>query len=442
MKKRITLLIFTIMLFGTASVGQISEVEYSKLVDYVNCYYTEKYISLNLTIIKKVEDNKSFTKYQKAFKERVISYSDISLGFDKTMPNSTSIFDAFKKFAGHYPKFEDLWIYINNKKNSYKNDWTKEQMIEALIYLPTDKSGNKNNDYKSSLNNAPELLRSDLETKVSYTLFQTQDTGSKTSQDKQKKAKKGRIQDTTKKNANGETKSCTNCHHSSNTEKGNPRKFLSFLFWLCIIGIAAFAFVFRFRTKIKSFSEHLLKSINPKITAAPTPDTSNNQKELKILQHEILRLKDFETDNAKLRNDNKRLENEIRALKQQIVNLQESLSSKSKSDTVSDLPSPTNKPQTYYADAIVGDKFNKVVPIPNEESIYELLLNRQSATTAEFTLYEGNKKQVLRNADKVDGCDKTGTNAGATTIQVEKGETMLDDFGKWKITKKAKIKFI
>lgn len=104
----------------------------------------------------------------------------------------------------------------------------------------------------------------------------------------------------------------------------------------------------------------------------------------------------------------------------------------------------TNYPeqgQKLYADAIVGDRFNKVVTTSNSDSIYELHLKAASDTTAEFTLFEGNKKQVLRNADKVDGCVKQRINSQPESIQVEKGCAILRE-GRWFITKKAIVKFI
>lgn len=99
-------------------------------------------------------------------------------------------------------------------------------------------------------------------------------------------------------------------------------------------------------------------------------------------------------------------------------------------------------PQTLYADVIIGDKFNKVTSDANETSIYQLLLKTPSATTAEFTLYNKNKKQILRNPDKIDGCEKRGTNAGAIDVIVEAGKVQKNDIGSWQITKKAIIKFV
>jgi hypothetical protein len=64
-----------------------------------------------------------------------------------------------------------------------------------------------------------------------------------------------------------------------------------------------------------------------------------------------------------------------------------------------------------------------------------------SPSKANFGIYTGAYKRVLKNPDFVDGCDKQRINPMAQTLETENGETAQDNYGKWQITKKAKIKF-
>lgn len=164
----------------------------------------------------------------------------------------------------------------------------------------------------------------------------------------------------------------------------------------------------------------------------------------KIVEKTVAQLKQNQLDVSHAESYDNETARAITDLQSRVANLEDSKKETERIETAKqeEIKAAINQPKTLFADAIVGDRFNKVVPNPNEETIYELLLKTPSATTAEFTLYEGNKKQVLRNADKIDGCEKTGTNAGATNIQIEKGTAVLQEDGKWKITNKAKIKFV
>jgi TolA-binding protein len=141
----------------------------------------------------------------------------------------------------------------------------------------------------------------------------------------------------------------------------------------------------------------------------------------------------------------KSYDSEIRDLQSRVANLEDGKKETETAEIVKQEEQEevrASQPQTLYADAIVGDSFNKVVSISSIETIYELLLKTPSATTAEFTLHEGNKKQVLHNADKVNGCEKQrNINGASVDIQVEKGTAILQD-GKWYITQKAKVKFV
>jgi len=100
----------------------------------------------------------------------------------------------------------------------------------------------------------------------------------------------------------------------------------------------------------------------------------------------------------------------------------------------------TNDSSTLYADSIIDNTFNRVVETPNEDTVYEI--TKTSIRTATFRIYPDAYKRVIKNPDFIDGCDKQKINSIPQTLEIENGETTQDDFGKWQITKKAKIKLV
>jgi hypothetical protein len=93
-----------------------------------------------------------------------------------------------------------------------------------------------------------------------------------------------------------------------------------------------------------------------------------------------------------------------------------------------------------YADAIINDVFNKVSEQPNEDTVYELRRTTPSDRSAKFIIYKGAYSRVIDTPDFIKGCEKQVT--GKNDLQVDPGEAAQNDLGKWKITKKARIKFI
>jgi ribosomal protein L40E len=95
-----------------------------------------------------------------------------------------------------------------------------------------------------------------------------------------------------------------------------------------------------------------------------------------------------------------------------------------------------------YADAIINGAFHRVSEQPNEDTVFELLVTSSARTTQQFRIYSEACKRVLKNPDFVDGCDKQRISAQPQNLEVEPGETVQDEFGKWKIIKKVKVKFV
>ena len=100
----------------------------------------------------------------------------------------------------------------------------------------------------------------------------------------------------------------------------------------------------------------------------------------------------------------------------------------------------TSNPSTFYADSIIEGVFNSIVEIPNEDTVFKIV--KTSANKATFSIYPDAYKRIIKNPDFADGCDKQRINPMPKTLKIENGETSQDNFGKWQITKKAKIKFV
>jgi hypothetical protein len=144
---------------GSAQV--VDTATYKHLVDYVNCKYAIAYIE------KKGGGNEDFKKdfkYQKeeVWEKKVNSYFDIHKKNTDSSP-----FDRIKKKAVKEYKnnAKILWKAIDEKKNSFDSNWSKKQLIDFLIELPTDKPAT-NNNFKKYLEEATNLLRTDLETQI------------------------------------------------------------------------------------------------------------------------------------------------------------------------------------------------------------------------------------------------------------------------------------
>lgn len=101
---------------------------------------------------------------------------------------------------------------------------------------------------------------------------------------------------------------------------------------------------------------------------------------------------------------------------------------------------PCDQPKTLYADVIIRNFFNKVSELPNDDTVYELLLKTPSDTTAEFTIFQNAYPRVIDTPDFIKGCDKQG--GGKNSLEVESGVVTLQNNGKWQITQPAKVKFV
>ncbi|GHT46409.1 hypothetical protein AGMMS49965_23950 [Bacteroidia bacterium] len=167
-------------------------------------------------------------------------------------------------------------------------------------------------------------------------------------------------------------------------------------------------------------------------------------------QDEITELKG---EKGKLKKENRTLQTEISVLKKKIDELetanqakindpQENINELEKS-TDSDSQDPSSPPpppvsNLLYAKSINHGYFNAVFEHPNDDTIYKL--EKSDELTANFTIYKEAYGTVLECPDLIEGCDKQNWRGKDQSLQIEEGTATLQD-GKWKVTKKANVKF-
>ena len=167
----------------------------------------------------------------------------------------------------------------------------------------------------------------------------------------------------------------------------------------------------------------VLKEVEAKIKTAPSTNPSRSNED--ELRHAIVNLQ------KRIAN----LEDCSRTDKKEF-----SVKSKEEQPMVSITSVPS--PQTLYADTINEGVLSRVTKQPNEDTVYELLLNLPTDKTATFTIYVDAYRRVLKNSDFIEGCEKQRLNQQPTGLDVESGIIQLQDNGKWLITRKVKVKFI
>lgn len=448
MNQAFLLIPFLNIFFVNVSFTQTKQDEYNKLVEYVNCKYAIDYIDLNKSEIKNFNYKNDFEKYKKAFNDNVKSYPDIYIGFNKKFQNSTSVYHALKQSAKGFRKAEVLWQFIENKKKGFSSDWTKEQMIDYLILL-SDKmkvTGQEVN-FKTILNITTNQIKKDLKKQISENLFDAnqeivnETSATKITEIKSEKTKlKTELESkTNEKDLPTNQEQGKRAPKTPDTNKGKS-KFPSVM----IIIFSALTVVGYFGYIKRESIKNLLNRRKSKYTNLRISDLIDYQKRCTELELENIQLRDFEQENAQLRTINKKLQQRIRELEGQKLPKAEP---EKKQPTTNCIPVAKEEKQLsikatfLYADAIINDEFHRTNEQPNADTVFELELT-PNVRTASFHIYIKAYPRVIKNPDFLDGCEKLKISPKPQYLEVEKGVAAQDDFGKWKVTKKAIIKFL
>lgn len=430
MGKKILLATLFTILCGIFCVAQnsISQAEYEKWVDYVNCKYTVAFID------KKIAQNSGEIndKYKNNYTKNK-SKLDVS-SFDKAVK-----YKEIKNVIGSFLKALLLSEYINDKKNSLQPDWDKKQIINSLINLPSDQPSAQGNGFKGYLTKTTNSLEKDLQNQISDSFFIAKEQQVKGEQPKQEM-----VEQTTpdvKQTFDNATKTIAEKPAKSG------KSFFVWAMWFCIITLLI-ALIYYFRNEVKKWVAKIFDSkvknenkfpeeIEEKVPASVSELEIENKR---LLQN----IEQWETKNAVLRTENQRLKNKIFELEQQVKEI-ENKEQHIIEPTIPKIESKTEiseirKSNKLYAANIIDGIFNKVTEQPNDYSVFELTLLSQS--TASFSIYHNAYRRVLAAPEFIEGCDKQILSDTPSNLDIEMGEAQYNNSGKWQVTKKAKIKFI
>lgn len=169
------------------------------------------------------------------------------------------------------------------------------------------------------------------------------------------------------------------------------------------------------------------------------------------------RLKNIQTNNIDTNNSKVKVyENEIIKLKKELEDARMDLYKLQQQQTTppSPAPAPTPAPEPVptpaqisvepepplsvflYADNIIDGCLNKVVNMPDiENTIYELVLDNENASTARVRVYDGARPRILRYPTFLEGCEMQILNSNGTIVDVVKeGVATKDNNGNWVVT--------
>ena len=168
LRKTATSLFFIILCVVICSAqNYIDSATYEKYVDYVNCYYTTKYIEKTKDKIKNNNYVTDFNRYKEAFDKKVETPLDIDKRYAEKA--TSTIFQVLQKtvqgyYVGNKNRAIILWDEIEKKKSSFDTNWNKDEIVKNLIALPTNKLAEGNGvNFDSFLEKEQNELKSNLE---------------------------------------------------------------------------------------------------------------------------------------------------------------------------------------------------------------------------------------------------------------------------------------
>lgn len=408
--KRLSIFCITFLLLCYTGFGQISQNEFDRLVDYVNVYYLKAYIDKKISENDKSFSNTYISNYQIKIKPIWENYLE-----DSSISNIIIHINDF----GNHDKAKMLYETISRKKEGYTS-FEEKALINFLISLPDTLPSRKKEGFKGYLKNETKELKTKLEEII------------------KNKFRKGENETVTEPTT-GRSGAITQKKNVERPERNNPGYNLNFLNigLLILIAITLLLIIIYRKKFINLIQQYLkMKPNNSKIDGAQSLEAK-----VKELQFENLRLRGLENDNAQLHLKNKQLELRVRELEKQLEEFNESTIQNVLFPSVSGINQVSHSiNDRLYAEAIVEGAFYGLSEKPNADTVYELLLS-ENGKNASFRIYTEAYKRVIKNPDFVDGCDKQKVNTTPQDLDVETGTASQDDFGKWKVTKKAIIIF-
>lgn len=198
--------------------------------------------------------------------------------------------------------------------------------------------------------------------------------------------------------------------------------------------IAVILFIILYRKIEKTFSEDLKDAEKESHELRKQLNDNNFDKNIKEK-----RLKELEDEVNQFKKENDSLKMEIMHLQKNTSKVQSTINQ----GIVEDTPAVDNKPTTpepprivsFYSDCIVDGYFNRVSERPDEDTVFELVLDDENKSMASVNVYQGAHRRIIANPAFIDGCEKQIV--GNSNVNVEnKGIAEKDaDNGKWRLIK-------
>lgn len=162
-------------------------------------------------------------------------------------------------------------------------------------------------------------------------------------------------------------------------------------------------------------------------------DLNQSKSEIETLTFKVKQLID---ENDKIKNENQQYRTEIYQRQQKLIeNVSVSQTILEKNTTEVDSP----KFASFYADAIIDGKFNRVKEQPDDDTIFELKVNDTSDKNASVVIYEFAHKRVIANPSFLEGCEKQILGNSIVTM-LREGKAAKDGNGKWILTLTPEVK--
>lgn len=361
--------------------------------------------------------------------------------------------------------FKAEWDKLNN--NSTRNPISQKDLAKIINRLPTELNKEdvqqKTKDFYSAIKGKYE--ENDIEKLIDlpdkYKKWQTykyNDLSAKLKIELQNQVQSEELSDKTEKTnvkENEKVNSSANGYlgrgeHDQPTKKGNDETTVYrhrdknnkssslWWFWLLLgLGGGTFCWEKCVRAKVLLLFAKKQTPIEKSYQEAELKDDKKKQrKEIDQLKNQIQKL---ERQNKEFLEENIAMGQKIEGYKYKpkqsfITDVQKT------SETNLKVIQATINVSTLYADSIIDGFFNRIVEKPNEDTVYEIVKTSNNKGT--FSIYTDAYKRIIKNPDFADGCDKQRINPTPQTLEIEDGETSQDSFGKWQVSKKAKIKFI
>lgn len=179
-------------------------------------------------------------------------------------------------------------------------------------------------------------------------------------------------------------------------------------------------------------------------------DTIHRSKEDDDLNGKNLRINNLERENQRLKIRVRELEDSCYKMQQNVKETHENTEVKTEpyTDIVSVVMHDEDKIDTkhtqkqkfsLYSDAIVDGSLNKVKERPNDDTIFELILNEQNSTSAKVVIYSGAKRRIIANASFLEGCEKQIIGSNDVVVEREGIAEKDSTTGVWNLIKRPKV---